>query len=209
MKQIGIYILVFIAFYSTSYGQNKLTFDPDVLDLGDCRIISSTLNESGDFIIQKFEVNIMKAGMYYLAAWINGSLDPSGEKLQYTVSVNDEKEEYKIRARDSHPHAIDFGDKLFFLSSGVNKITFQTKKPNCPNIEFIKVSLDDENHQISSEMYDKYFDEISKQKLPDNYVEIIKDTLEEELTGSGLKSYKLDNPSGNYEHEMDLDIGYS
>ena len=37
-------------------------------------VISSTLNESGDFFIQEFEVKIMKAGMYYLAAWIKGSL---------------------------------------------------------------------------------------------------------------------------------------
>ena len=38
-------------------------------------IISSTLNESVDFIIQEFKVEVEKAGNYYLFAWIrNGAL---------------------------------------------------------------------------------------------------------------------------------------
>jgi hypothetical protein len=197
-----------LAIYCTSYCQIDSLFDSEFLDLGDCKIISSTLDESGDFVIQGFEVEIQKAGMYYLAAWVNGSLDPSGEKLQYSVLVNDDKEEYKIRARESHPHAIDFGDKLFFLSSGNNKITFQTKKPNCPNVEFIKLSLDEQNHQISSEMYDKYFDEISKQKLPDNYAEIKEIAIAEESSNKSLKSGPPD-PECNYDYEMDVDFGYT
>jgi hypothetical protein len=119
---------VSFAIYCTSYCQIDSLFDSEFLDLGDCEIISSKLTESGDFVLQDFEVEIEKAGMYYLAAWVNGSLDPSGEKLQYSILMNDEKEEYNIRARESHPHAIDFGDKLFFLSSGINKITFQSKE---------------------------------------------------------------------------------
>ncbi len=71
------------------------------------------------------------------------------------------------------------------------------------------MSLDEQNHQISSEEYDKYIYEISKQKLPDNYAEIKEAAIAEELSNSGLKSYKLDNPQGNYEHEMELDFGYA
>lgn len=137
MKQICIVFLVIIAFCCTTHGQDKYEYDPDLLDLGDCQIISSTLNESGDFILQEFKIEIDKTGMYYLAAWINGSLDPNGEKLEYSVLMNDEKEENKIRAGESHPHAIDFGDKVFLLNSGINKITFQTKKPDCPILNLL------------------------------------------------------------------------
>ncbi len=49
-------------------------------------IISSTHNESGDFIIQEFKVEVEKAGNYYLFAWINGALYPNSDKLEYSVS---------------------------------------------------------------------------------------------------------------------------
>jgi hypothetical protein len=198
MKRLFVFTLISFAIFCTSYCQFDSIFVSEFLDLGDCEIISSTLNESGDFVLQEFKVEIEKTGMYYLAAWVNGSLDPNGEKLEYSVLVNDEKEEYKIRAGESHPHAIDFGDKLLSLSSGFNKITFQTKKPNCPNIEFIKLSLDEQNHRISSEIYDKYIDIITKQKLPYNYNEIKEAAMDEELSNESFKSDPPD-PGCNYD----------
>ena len=96
---------------------------------------------------------------------------------------------------------------MFFLSSGVNKITFQTKKPFCPNVEFIKVSQDKQNRQISSEKYNQYIDEISKQTLPDNYNEIKEAAMAEELSSARLKS--APDPQVNYNYEMDMAFGYT
>lgn len=200
IKQISIIFFAIIAVCSIAIGQNKETYNLELLDMGDGKIISSTYNESGNFVIQEFKIEVEITGKYYLAAWVKGGLYSNGEKLEYSVLVNDERNEFKTRAKKSHAHAIDFGEKTIYLNSGENKITFKTSKPYCPNVEFIKVSLDIHNHQISSEKFDKYMDEISKQKLPDNYAA---------TKSVSTLMYTLPNPSGNYDHEMDVDFGYS
>ncbi len=202
LKQIRIVLIVFIAFCSISYGQtngqDKSIFNPELLDLGDGKINSSMLNASGDYVFQEFEVEVKQAGKYYLAAWVNGGMDINGEKLEYGVLVNSEKEEHKIRAEKDHPHAVDFGEQMFDLVSGVNKIAFKTRKPFCPNVEFIKVSQDEQNRQISSERYDQYIDEISTHK---------KAALADAMAGSGLKS--TSDPLINYKVQMDVNFKYS
>ncbi len=209
-KQICIVlfaVIAVIAFCNVSYGQDKSVYDSELLDLGDGKIISSTLNDSEDYVIQEFIVEVERAGKYYLAAWVNGGMDLNGEKLTYSVLVNSEKEEHIIRAEKGHPHAVDFGEQMFDLVSGVNRIYFKTRKPFCPNVEFIKVSQDEQNREISSEKYDNYIDEISNQQLPDNYAEIKEVSLTEELSNAGLKS--APNPQCNYEYEMELDFRYT
>ena len=160
-------------------------------------------------MVQVFKVEVALDGQYYLSAWVNCSLNEKGEKLEYIFQVNNEKEKYKIKAKEDNSHAIDLQEKKITLQSGTNTIVIKTKKPECPNVEFIKVSLDKEKRAISNEKYTKYIEELSKHKLPDNYAEIKKAAQEAELSNSELKSYKLTNPSGNYEHEMELDFGYS
>jgi hypothetical protein len=57
-------------------------------------------------------------------------------------------------------------------------------------------------------MYDKYIDEISKQKLPDNYNEIKEAAITEESSNESLKSGPPD-PQCEYEYEMEQDFGYT
>ena len=52
-------------------------------------------------------------------------------------------------------------------------------------------------------MYDKYIDEISKQKLPDNYNEIKEAAMAEESSNEMLKSGPPD-PQCNYDYEMEF-----
>ena len=117
MKRLYVFTLVSFAIYCTSYCQIDSLFDSEFLDLGDCEIISSTLNESGDFVLQEFNVEVEKAGKYYLAAWVNGGLYPNGEKLEYSVLVNDAKDEHSISAEESHPHAVDLGELMIELNN--------------------------------------------------------------------------------------------
>lgn len=198
---------IVIAVYTTSSGQNKSNFNSEILDLGVGKIISSTLKESGDYVIQEFIVEVEKTGSYYMAAWVNSTLDLSGEMLKYSFAVNDTKEEDNFWTAKSHPHAVDFGEKMVDLNAGSNKIYFKTRKPFCPNIEFIKVSQYKQSSQISGEKYDQYIAEISKENLPDNYTEIKEAAMAEELASARLKS--APNPQVNYDYELDEDFGYT
>ena len=108
------FLLALFSFCRSSQGQDKTVYDPGILDLGNGKIISSTLNESGDYVIQEFKVEVEKAGKYYLAAWINGGMDLNGEKLTYSVVVNSEKEKHNIRAKKDHPHAVEMDFKYSY-----------------------------------------------------------------------------------------------
>jgi len=48
---------------------------------------------------------------------VNGGLYPNGEKLEYSVLVNDAKDEHSISAEESHPHAVDLGELMIELNN--------------------------------------------------------------------------------------------
>jgi hypothetical protein len=108
------FLLALFSFCRSSQGQDKTVYDPGILDLGNGKIISSTLNESGDYVIQEFKIEVEKAEKYYLAAWINGGMDLNGEKLTCSVVVNSEKEKHNIRAKKDHPHAVEMDFKYSY-----------------------------------------------------------------------------------------------
>lgn len=121
--------------------------------------------------------------------------------------VNDAKDEHSISAEQSHPHAVDLGEQMIDLNTGENRISFRTLKPYCPNVEFIKVSQDAQNYMISSERYDQYIEELSKQKLPDNYNEIKEAAIAEESSNESLMS--APDPQCEYKYELEQDFGYT
>ncbi|MDO8928516.1 MAG: hypothetical protein Q7W54_05970, partial [Bacteroidota bacterium] len=209
MKRLTLLFSIFAAICFAASGQNKTNYSPEVLELGDGKIISSKQNETNDFVLQEFKVEVQSTGEYYLTAWVNGGGDGKGKKPEYIIQINDDETEYKVDARENNPHAIDLGETRIFLKSGSNAIVFKTRKPTCPNVEFIKVSLNKEKSAISNKNYSTYIEELSRQKLPENYAAIKKAAQEAERAKAKLKSYKLANPEGNYEHEMDLDFGYA
>jgi len=63
-----------------------------------------------------------------------------------------------------------------------------------PLVEFIKVSSDKDKRIISNIRYTMYIEELSSQKLPDNYADIKKAALSTDLTRSNLKSESASNP---------------
>ncbi|MCF8225312.1 MAG: PPC domain-containing protein [Bacteroidales bacterium] len=208
MKHFNLLFLLFLSVSSISFSQDKLNFNPKILDLGDAEILSSSTIESSDFVSQEFTVKIATTDRYYLAAWIIGSFATNENQIEYRFSVNENKE-YVVMINKSGPQPLNILDQSFDLRAGTNSITISTRKPCIPNIEFIKVSLDKQSFAISAEKYDQYINNISNLKLPDNYAALKKETEQPEQPASNLKSYELVNPSGNYDHEMDVDFSYS
>lgn len=206
MKKIfsSFLVLVFIAITLNAAGQNN----SDILDLGDGKILDVKQLLTADFVIQEFKVEVKNDGNYFFAAWVNGGSSLGDGMLEYTIQVNDYDSTYKINSKFRNPHAIDLDNEQLQLRAGINIIRVLTKKPDCPNVEFIKVSMNKENRLISEIRYNKYIDELSKLKLPENYAELKKYNSEAETSISDQKS-TLPNPEGNYQHEMDVDFEYS
>lgn len=61
LKQICLILLALFAFSSISQGQDKTVYNPEILDIGNCKIVSSTLKESGDYVTQEFKIEVEKA----------------------------------------------------------------------------------------------------------------------------------------------------
>lgn len=207
MRQICL-LLIFLTINTVSFSQDKEIYSSELLDLGDGKIVGSTIAELGDFVSQEFKVEVPKAGEYYISAWINGGIDRNSEKPEYQFLINGIEAE-KIKTDESSSNSVDLKEKKFDLNAGVNTITVSTRKPHCPNVEFIKVSSVKQKRQISSEKFDKYIDELSTYRLPDNYLELKKEAIDNELSGKRLKSTKSYDPLEDYKHEMDVDFRYT
>jgi hypothetical protein len=88
-------------------------------------------------------------------------------------------------------------------------IAFISNAPEVLEVESIVVSKDISKASISDKNYTDYVKSLKAQKLPVNYSDIKKAAIESEKSSSHLKSYKLSNPEGNYDHEMELDFNYT
>lgn len=208
MKASNLFLLFFLGLSISSISQDKTYFNPEILDMGEAEILRSTLIKSDEYISQEFTVEVPSTDDYYIAAWIIGNFTNEDKLLEYHFVVNENKEQI-VRLNKNGPQAINILDEVFELTEGINTISIKTRKPYCSNVEFIKVSTDNQNYQISDQKYKDYIENISKLKLDDNYDVIKNESIEEEQSGKELKSLVLDNPSGNYDHEMDVDFSYS
>lgn len=208
MKPLKLFILLFLTVSRISISQDKLYFNQDVYDPGVAEIVSSSIVETDDHVSQIFRINVPTLDKYYISAWLVGSFCNMDNMMEYEFSVNGNSS-HVIKINKTGPQAVSILDQAFDLNAGTNSVTVKTKKPFSPNVEFIKVSLDKENCQISDANYVNYINKISKLELPENYASLRIAAEKAEDEGQVLKSYQLSNPQGNYDHEMDVDFGYT
>ncbi|MFC2086356.1 T9SS type A sorting domain-containing protein [Bacteroidota bacterium] len=211
MKRISILTTLIIVIFINTNAQNKSHFDPDIYDLGLGEIISTSIIENTDSILQEFQVEVVDSGKYYLAAWVKGGINEEGEKLEYVVRVNNDNIVYKIKSKSNNSHAVVLKEKKIDLQAGINTIIFKTGKPENPNIEFIKLSLDKTKKNISDSLYTAYIDELTQHELPGDYAEIKEAAIDDENPKAVPQTEVIDTacPHCNYDYEVELDFGYS
>lgn len=182
----------------------------------DVLIKKSTVKVEGSKTYKIFEIESPDNGNYYMNAWImGGEYDSigSGKFLEYDLSVNNEKQNEKFKPEKNNWHNTAFKDgklkekKTVKLKKGQNQIVFSCDAPEIPEIEFIRLSKDKTESDISEENYTTFIDDLKQNARKEKEKE--KDTIKIDTLGMKLKSAVLSNPAGNYYHHVDVNFKYT
>ena len=93
------------------------------------------------------------------------------------------------------------------ITRGLNQIMLSCEAPAIPEIEFIRLSRENDNSEISEVDYNLFVDEIKKEIQDRSNSSIIeKDTLKTLAKGAEVL---LDNPSGNYYYHLGATYKYT
>jgi len=118
--------------------------------------------------------------------------------INYNVSNN--KDKFILTPLKNNWHATKLNQSIK-LEKGICEISFTCKAPYVPEIEFIVLSKNPENVEISEKKYNDY---ISKIKEDINNL----DSGEENFQDSSL-NVKWSNPEGNYPYRMNVPFSYT
>jgi len=211
------FFLMFITFSGNSQEIiEKNYFDSDKKLGGDVILNNSIIKADGSKTYKIFEVESSADGDYYLNMWLMGcELGNFGSRKfqEYDLIINNDKQENKIKPEKINWHNVAFTDGIsnekgtVKLKKGLNQITFSCDAPAIPEIEFIRLSKDKFNSEISETNYNLFVDEIKKEiqeRIKNPIVE--RDTS---VTMSKGASALLDNPGGNYYYHLDATYKYT
>jgi hypothetical protein len=197
-----------IFFIGVSYGQNeKAYFEKNKKLGGDIVILKASVNTEGNNSYRVFEIEVPEDGEYYLNSWFMPSNDQSGIK-SYNIIINGEESSNKLKPKKDGWQTVGFKNKTgklekITLKAGVNTISFKGDLPEIPDVEFIRLSKDKKNANISEDAYNGYISAIKEEnKKREIHPVIVPDSV-------NLKSYTLPNPEGNYLHHMDVSYRYT
>ncbi len=164
-------------------------------------------NEKGDIeIIKVFEIEVLEQGDFLMNMWFMG-IEPEKGFIKYTISVDGEKAgKIKVDKTGWQNAGVFDNDekkrKKFILSPGIHLIAISCKAPEVPEVEFIRIGLDEEEANISEEEYNLYIEELSNMQLPDNYLELLNDTTNNDNKLADLNDF-------NYRYQLDHYFTYT
>lgn len=183
---------------------------------GDIVLKNSIIKIDGIKANKIFEVESPIEGYFYLNAWLMGcELENFGSRkfLEYDIFINNEKLENKLRPEKSNWHNAAYKNgtsnekAIVKINAGLNQIIFSCEAPAIPEIEFIRLSRNNANSEISEVNYNLFVDEIKKETQDRSNSSIIeKDTLK--ILSKGAEVL-LDNPSGNYYYHLGATYKYT
>lgn len=221
MKTKSCTLICFLSMFITFSGNSQEIIEKNYSNSdkklgGDVILNNSIIKIDGSKTYKIFEFESPDDGDYYLNTWLMGcELENfgSGKFLEYDVTVNNEKQEDKLKPEKNNWHNVAFKDgqskekEQVKLIKGLNQIIFSCNAPAIPEIEFIKLSKDKDKSEISESNYNLFVDEIKKEiqeRIKNPTVE--RDTL---VTMSKGADALLDNPGGNYYYHLGATYKYT
>ncbi len=112
----------------------------------------------GNYNFKNFEVEASEAGAYYTEFWLLPAKYANNLYTTFLVYVNEEYVGSITPSYGNWQSARVDGHETLDLSAGTNVITIATPAPEFPEVETLKVSLDDSDATFSSEAYEEYLD---------------------------------------------------
>lgn len=172
MKNLFIFSLSFFV-YLSGFAQDveKRYFENDPTLGGDAVIKSSRVKVENDEISKTFEVEILEDGAYYLDAWIMAPLTKEGYP-EYKIAINDILSEFTFKPQINDWQGLALTDvkkspATVNLKRGKNMISVIGKKPEIPNVDFVKLSSNLNRAGISDSKYRQFVESIESNALSD------------------------------------------
>lgn len=112
-----------------------------------------------DYNFKSFEIETPEAGTYYAEFWLLPAKYTNDSYSKFMVYVNDNYVGTISPTVGNWQSARVDGHETFDLTEGTNVITIATLTPECPEIETLKVAINDADAAFSSEAYEEYLNE--------------------------------------------------
>ena len=113
----------------------------------------------GNYNFKSFEVESLEAGSYYTEFWLLPTRYANNRYSSFLIYVNDNYIGAINPTVGNWQAARVDGHETFDLAEGTNVITIATLAPEFPEVETLKVALNDAAATFSSEAYEEYLDD--------------------------------------------------
>ncbi len=201
MKRFVLFLISYLALLSV-YAQNSSVKEPK----SSSNIIKkSNVTVDKEFAYRTFEVDVPKAGKYFLSAWVMGVQNEKKEFIKYDLIVNSQRQSYKIAPTKGLWQSVELKDNnkrctQIQLSKGKNEIVFVSKLPNIAEVEFIKITQELYRVALNDSKYSDYIKKIKRQSSSGHIAKNRKDSIPSE---------RYTNPEGNYEYRINVPFAYT
>ncbi|MGD8781468.1 MAG: T9SS type A sorting domain-containing protein [Ignavibacteria bacterium] len=188
----------------------KIFYDEDQKYGGECILKSSKLSVDGELSMKTFEIEVPYAGEYYLSAWVmntetirknNGLklfIDDKESSMGNLLPLKEGWQSSKLSDNNN------IKTQRLELTSGEHLITFCTTVPEVPPVDFIRLSTNEADAEISETNYSAFAKTVKNSVLPANYSELKQDST------NSLSLYRvLPNPEGDYSHNIEQSFTYT
>lgn len=143
----------------------------------------------GNYNFKNFEVEASKSGAYYTEFWLLPSKYANNSYSKFIIYVNENYVGVINPTVGNWQSARVEDHETFDLTEGTNVITIATQAPEFPEVESIKVALNDADASFSSEAYEEYLEDAAAGVTYDISVEDVMNVYASDATSVGPAHY--------------------
>ncbi len=204
MKKSILFLVGCLALLSVHAQDNSYAVSEKEMRNGNI-VKKSHVTVDKEFSYRIFEVDVPKAGKYFLSAWVMGVQNEKKEFIKYDLIVNSQKQSYKMSPTKSLWQSVELKDNnsrniQVQLTKGKNKIVFVSKLPSIPEVEFIKITQQFSKVALNESKYSDYVESIRRQ----NEFTYVRKSLQDSVSSKGYT-----NPEGNYGYHINIPFSYT
>lgn len=160
-------------------------------------ITGVTAATDGNYNFKSFEVEASEAGAYYTEFWLLPSKYADNSYSTFIIYLNDNYVGSITPTVGNWQSARVDGNETLELAEGINVISIATLAPEFPEVETLKVALNDADATFSSEKYENF--------LEDAAAGVTYDIPED----CGMSAYGSDASSVTPEHFPNVPLNYT